>query len=184
MGHRISKVYTRTGDRGETGLADGSRLPKEHPRIDAMGDVDELNSHLGALRALAPPRELDAALERAQQDLFELGAEIALPGQSRLDGKQVRAVEQALDQLNAQLPPLKEFILPGGGRAGAQAFVARAVCRRAERSLWRLHRDTPVSETALAYVNRLSDLLFVIARHLARAGHEEISWQPRQPDPD
>lgn len=180
MGQRISKVYTRTGDRGDTGLADGSRLPKEHPRIEAMGDVDELNSHVGALRALTLPSNTASMLERVQHELFELGAELAVPGQTRLSERHVLALEQDLDALNADLPPLREFILPGGGAAAAQAFVTRAVCRRAERGLWRLHRQEPVGDPALAYLNRLSDFLFVIARTLVDAGGE-ISWQPRQP---
>lgn len=180
MGQRISKVYTRTGDRGDTGLADGSRLPKEHPRIRALGDVDELNSHVGALRAFALPPETDSVLERVQHELFDLGAELALPGQTRLCDQNVHALERALDRLNGDLPPLKEFILPGGGPAAAQAFVARAVCRRAECGLWHLHRQDPMADAALAYINRLSDLLFVIARSLAVGN--EVSWQPRQPE--
>lgn len=178
MGNRISKVYTRTGDHGETGLADGSRLPKAHPRIAAMGDVDELNSHIGLLRAQALPADTDRLLERIQHELFELGAELAVPGQARLGPAQVEALEQALDAINDHLPPLKEFILPGGGPAAAQAFVTRAVCRRAERSLWHVHHEAALSEAALGYVNRLSDLLFVVGRQLARLDAGEVHWRP------
>ncbi len=181
MGNRISKVYTRTGDGGETGLADGSRLPKEHARIAAMGDVDELNSHIGLLRAHKLPDHTERTLDAIQHQLFELGAELAIPGHQRLSQEHVAALESALDDINDRLPPLKEFILPGGGAAAAQAFVARAVCRRAERTLWALHRETPLSEEALAYLNRLSDLLFVMARELARAEAGEVHWRPAPP---
>jgi cob(I)alamin adenosyltransferase len=179
MGKRLTRIYTRTGDDGTTGLADGSRVPKDAPRVEALGDVDELNSVLGLLLAEALPDALGAALEGVQHDLFDLGAELAVPGGSFLDGARVPELERWLDRLNGELPPLEEFILPGGGRAAALCHQARAVCRRAERRLIALAREEAVSENARHYLNRLSDLLFVAARILAReAGGREVLWRP------
>ncbi len=180
MGNRLTRIYTRTGDRGTTGLSGGQRIAKDSPRVEAMGTVDELNSHLGLLRAEALPAALAAALQRIQNDLFDLGGELSWPGHTLLAQARIDELEQSLDALNARLPPLREFILPAGGRAAAQCHVARSVCRRAERRLVALAAAEPdgVAPTALAYLNRLSDWLFVAARVLAReAGEGEVYWQ-------
>ena len=179
MGNRLTRIYTRTGDDGTTGLADGNRVAKDAPRIEALGDVDELNSCLGLLLAEDLPEEVVAGLESVQHDLFDVGAELAVPGSTFVDPARIPALEAWLDTLNASLPPLKEFILPGGGRAAALCHQSRSVCRRAERRLVALARTEAVSDTARSYLNRLSDLLFVVARVLARgAGGGEVSWQP------
>ncbi len=179
MGHRLSKIATRTGDSGTSGLADGSRLPKTDARFTAMGDVDELNSHVGMLRAHGLPAAIDAVLEDVQHRLFDIGGELALPGHRALDDTHVLALDQALADLNATLPPLKEFILPGGSPAAASAHLARAVARRAERTLWRMHQEAPLAnDTGLRYLNRLSDLMFVIARQLGRGDNApESTWR-------
>ncbi len=183
MARRLTRIYTRTGDRGETGLADGERRPKDDPRVEALGAVDELNAHLGLLAGLLAAGEPAAPLvEELQQLLLDLGAELATPGRQDLGPADVRRLEEALDGLNAELPPLEEFLLPGGGPAAAQAHVARTVCRRAERRLVALARREPVNPHALAWLNRLSDLLFVLARSLARRhGAPERLWRgPRR----
>ena len=177
MGNRLSRIYTRTGDDGTTGLADGSRLGKDAPRVASMGHLDELNAHLGVVLAGGPAEEIRETLVDAQHALFDIGAELAMPAASIVDDARVEALEVALDALNADLPPLKEFILPGGGATAAAAHVARAVCRRAERSLVALARDETVNEASRRYVNRLSDYLFVAARVLARAGSGEVYWR-------
>ena len=178
MGHRLSKITTRTGDAGETGLGDGSRVPKDHPRVVALGDIDELNSTLGLLLAEDIPVPVRAALEQVQHDLFDLGGEISIPGHTLLADAQVEALEQHVEQWNAPLPPLKEFILPGGSRAAATAHLARTVCRRAERSLVALGATEPVGAAARRYLNRLSDLLFVAGRTLNRAaGRGDVQWR-------
>jgi cob(I)alamin adenosyltransferase len=178
MGNRLSKIYTRTGDQGDTGLGDGSRVNKDSLRVEAFGSVDELNSHIGLLIAqTALPAEMRATLTEAQHELFDLGGELCIPGHSAIGDAQVARLEQALDALNADLPPLKEFILPGGNVAAATAHVARAVCRRAERRVVSLARSETLNAPALAYLNRLSDLLFVIARVLARADGGEVLWR-------
>ncbi len=180
MGHRLSRIYTRTGDGGTTGLADGSRLAKDSARIEAIGEIDELNCQLGALlEQEGLGGELAEALTEVQHRLFDLGGELAVPGTAVLAGDDVTRLEQLLDRLNADLPPLKEFILPGGGPAACAAHLARAVCRRAERRLIALAREEPVNEASRSYLNRLSDLLFVAARVLARAGRGEVYWRPR-----
>ena len=183
MGHRLTKITTRTGDAGETGLADGSRVSKDSARIAALGEVDELNSVIGLLLAEQLPFEVRACLEAVQHDLFDLGGEIAIPGQALMSETRVEQLEQALADMNRDLPPLKEFILPGGTRAAALAHLARTVCRRAERSAVALARVESVSSVARVYLNRLSDLLFVLARSLNRAeGHPDVLWQRnRQP---
>jgi cob(I)alamin adenosyltransferase len=183
MGHRLTKITTRTGDAGETGLADGSRVPKDSARIAALGEVDELNSVIGLLLAEQLPFEVRACLEAVQHDLFDLGGETAIPGQTLMSEAQVERLEQAVADMNRDLPPLKEFILPGGTRAAALAHLARTTCRRAERSIVALARAEPVSSVARVYLNRLSDLLFVLARSLNRAeGHPDVLWQRnRQP---
>ena len=178
MGHRLSKIVTRTGDAGETGLGDGSRVPKDSPRIEAIGAVDELNSVLGVLLAEALPDAIATCLTDVQHDLFDLGGELSIPGYSAVTETHVSRVEVAVETFNADLAPLKEFILPGGTRAAALAHVARTVCRRAERSLIRLAAVEAVSERSRIYLNRLSDLLFVLARALNRAAdHPDVLWQ-------
>lgn len=176
MGHRLSKIATRTGDSGTSGLATGERLPKTDSRFAAMGDLDELNSTIGVLLALSPPARFAEPLREIQHRLFDIGGEIAMPGYPVIGDEQAAALDAWLEALNADLPPLKEFVLPGGGPLGAQAHLARAVARRAERALWRTHETSPVNAASLRYLNRLSDLLFVIARHLARAHGGEVTW--------
>lgn len=180
MGHRLSKIYTRTGDDGTTGLGDGSRIDKDHLRMESIGDVDELNSFIGLLLAeLLTDDPFAALLARIQHDLFDLGGELAIPGYTLVDAQRIGELEASLDQLNEDLPPLKNFILPGGSRTAAQCHLARAVCRRAERGLIALHKIEQINDTSRQYLNRLSDFLFVMARLLARRdGGEEILWLP------
>jgi len=182
MGHRLSKITTRTGDEGETGLGNGSRVAKDSVRIAALGDVDELNSSIGLLLAESLPDDVRAALVAVQHDLFDLGGEIAVPGTTSLTRRQIARLEDRLEGWNRDLPPLKEFILPGGARPAALAHLARTVCRRAERSLVTLAKAEGeggnVSESARIYVNRLSDLLFVLGRVLNRAaGGSDVLWE-------
>jgi cob(I)alamin adenosyltransferase len=175
---RLSKITTRTGDAGETGLGDGARVPKDSARIHALGDIDELNSALGLVLAEALPEAVAKALLEAQHDLFDLGGELSIPGHRLLSEEQVARLEQALEAWNADLPALKEFILPGGSRAAAAAHLARTVCRRAERSVVALGRTEKVGEAARRYLNRLSDLLFVAGRVLNRhAGRGDVQWR-------
>lgn len=177
MGHRLSKIVTRTGDTGTTGLASGERVAKFDPRIQAIGDTDELNSQLGVLLAQTLPPGLRKTLEREQHALFNLGGELSMPGTALMSQADVERLEEAVEALNASLPPLKEFVLPGGNAAAAACHVARAVARRVERRLWELHAQTPVNDCALRYANRLSDYLFVAARTLARLdGGREPTW--------
>ncbi|HJW80622.1 MAG TPA: cob(I)yrinic acid a,c-diamide adenosyltransferase [Acidiferrobacterales bacterium] len=181
MGHRLSKIYTRTGDDGSTGLGDGTRAPKDHARVEAFGTVDELNSVLGLLLCEPLGDDVRAALTRIQHTLFDLGGELCIPGRSVLAEAQVTDLENILDRLNADLAPLKEFILPGGARAAALCHLARTVCRRAERRVYTLSRSEPVSPVALKYLNRLSDLLFVMARALNQTSSvPDVLWQPAQ----
>lgn len=179
MGNRLSKIVTRTGDTGTSGLADGSRLPKHHPRFAAMGDVDELNSQIGVLLAAGVPHDLARVLEPIQHALFNLGGQLAMPEMELLTAEHVAKLDAAVEALNADLPPLKEFVLPRGRPATAQAHVARAVCRRAERALWALiDTDASVPTVLAQYLNRLSDLLFICARHLARGDSpDEATWE-------
>jgi cob(I)alamin adenosyltransferase len=177
MGHRLSKIYTRTGDAGTTGLGDGGRTSKNGARIRAIGDVDELNCVIGVLlcESLAPG--IHDTLRSVQHDLFDLGGELSIPGSTLLPDGAVKRLEAAIDQWNEDLPPLKEFILPGGSRAAAACHLGRAVCRRAERAIVELSEGEGAGALALGYINRLSDLLFVLARALARAdGGAEILW--------
>jgi cob(I)alamin adenosyltransferase len=177
MGNRLSRIVTRTGDAGTTGLATGGRVAKSHPRVRAMGDIDELNSQLGVLLALRLPAGIRATLTRVQHELFNLGGELSMPGASVITAAQVAALEADVERLNEKLPPLKEFVLPGGNAAGAQAHLARAVARRAERALWAVHETEPLNAEGLRYANRLSDYLFVCARTLARGrGGREVTW--------
>jgi cob(I)alamin adenosyltransferase len=178
MGHRLSKIATRTGDAGETGLGDGSRVPKDHPRIAALGEVDELNSVLGLILAEEVPDDVRGALAQVQHDLLDLGGELSIPGHSLLKADRVQFLDGEIERLNKPLAPLKEFILPGGSRAAAAAHLARTVCRRAERRVVALGRKERVSEPARQYLNRLSDLLFIAARVLNRAaGVEDVQWR-------
>ena len=177
MGHRLSKIYTRTGDAGTTGLGDGSRASKDSARIHALGEVDELNTLLGVLLGVGVPAEMAAAVLEIQHDLFDLGGELSIPGSSLLAANAVARLERLIDGYNEALPPLKEFVLPGGNAAAAACHVARAVCRRAERAIVAISDANQVSEPALRYINRLSDLLFVLARVLARAQDgQEVMW--------
>ena len=181
MGHRLTKIATRTGDAGETGLGDGSRVSKASARIHALGDIDELNSALGVLLAEELPAALRDALQQVQQDLFDLGGEVSIPGHALLKPAQVGQLDALLETHNSGLPPLKEFILPGGSRAAAAAHLARTVCRRAERSLVALGRKEKVGDAARRYLNRLSDLLFVLGRVLNRAaGRDDVQWRHRK----
>ena len=179
MGNRLSKIYTRTGDDGSTGLGDGTRVPKDSVRVEAYGTVDELNSAVGVLLAVPGlPPAISACLTEVQQQLFDLGGELCIPGHRAISASQVTQLEQALDAFNDPLPPLKEFILPGGGPAAAACHLARTIARRAERRVWTLARAEAVSPEVAKYLNRLSDLLFVLARVLAR--HEsgaEVLWR-------
>ncbi|MEX2516241.1 MAG: cob(I)yrinic acid a,c-diamide adenosyltransferase [Gammaproteobacteria bacterium] len=178
MAKRLTKISTRTGDDGTTGLADGSRVPKDGPRIAAMGVIDELSCQFGILRSLALPESTAAELAAWQQRLFGIGAELALPGHPCITEEHIKALETVLERYNAQLPTLKEFILPGGGLPAAHAHMARAICRRAEVHMWQLHTVEPQNLNTLGWLNRLSDVLFVIARTLARAeSADEPQWQ-------
>jgi cob(I)alamin adenosyltransferase len=180
VGHRLSKIYTRTGDAGTTGLADGSRVDKDDMRVEAMGAVDELNSNVGVILAHGIPTDMRECLTDVQHALFDIGGEIAIPGSHTVTEKYVERLESVLDEVNAALPPLKEFILPGGGGAAAATHVARAVCRRAERKLLTLSRRDEVNPHSRVYLNRLSDLFFVLARALARAHGNEVYWDPKR----
>jgi len=178
MGHRLSKITTRTGDSGETGLGDGSRVRKDSPRVAALGDIDELNSAIGVLLAEDIPEKIRAVLEDAQHDLFDLGGDVSIPGRATLTEGQVRRLESSLEEFNASLPPLKEFILPGGTRAAGLAHLARTICRRTERALVALARTEKVAGEERVYLNRLSDLLFVLGRVLNReGGRGDVLWR-------
>lgn len=177
MANRLSTIVTRTGDDGTTGLGDGTRVSKHSLRIATIGEVDELNSHIGVLLTEVSPPHIHQDLVDIQHDLFDLGAELCVPGQARLGAQRVARLDERLAHYNAGLPRLAEFILPGGTRSAALAHVCRTVCRRAERSLVALNAVEPVGEIALQYCNRLSDLLFVLARTLNRAaGGSEPQW--------
>jgi cob(I)alamin adenosyltransferase len=178
MGNRLSKIATRTGDKGETGLGDGARVGKDSARIQALGDIDELNSSIGVLLAEKMPAKLREALLRVQHGLFDLGGEVCIPGHVMITEAHVAHLDALLAEHNKGIPPLKEFILPGGTRAAALAHLSRTVCRRAERSVVALGRAEPVGERARQYLNRLSDLLFVLGRTLNRAaGKGDVLWR-------
>lgn len=178
QGNRLSKIVTRTGDAGTTGLGDGSRTTKDSLRIDAIGEIDELNSGLGVLLCEELPDAVRSALIDVQHDLFDLGGELCLPGMAVIKDEQVARLEQLAEEFNHDLPMLKEFILPGGTRAAALAHLSRTVCRRAERSMVRLHGSEALSDAARRYINRLSDLLFILGRLLNRsAGRGDVLWQ-------
>jgi len=181
MGHRLSRIYTRTGDDGSTGLGDGTRVPKEHLRVEAYGSVDEANSAVGVVLAVPGlPAAIVDCLTSVQHDLFDLGGELCIPGHRVIAAADVERLEELLDRFNGELPPLKDFILPGGGPAAAACHLARTVTRRAERRVWALARVEQVAAEVPQYLNRLSDLLFVLARVLARHEHgSEVLWRHR-----
>jgi cob(I)alamin adenosyltransferase len=179
MANRLTKIVTRTGDDGSTGLGDGRRTSKDTVRVQALGDLDELNSALGCVLAEALPEPVQRALVAVQNDLFDLGGEVSIPGRAAMQEAHVLALDRAIEALNAELEALREFILPGGTRAAAACHLARAVCRRTERTLVALAREETVTAPALQYVNRLSDLLFIAAREINRAaGTSERQWRP------
>jgi cob(I)alamin adenosyltransferase len=178
MGHRLSKIVTRTGDAGTTGLGDGSRVPKNSARIEAIGAVDELNSCVGVVLTEQLPEDVRALLTDVQHDLFDLGGELSIPGHTAMTDAHVARLEDAVERYNDDLPRLEEFILPGGTRAAALVHVARTVCRRAERAVVALGGAENVAAPVRVYLNRLSDLLFVLARVLNRAGGApDVLWQ-------
>lgn len=182
MGHRLSKIYTRTGDDGTTGLGDGSRVLKDSMRVEAYGTVDEANSAIGVVLACATlPDRYRSCLTAVQHDLFELGGELCIPGHVAVDNSFIERLEQELDEFNSDLPPLKDFILPGGGPSAAACHLARTIARRAERRVVALARGEPVRDEVIRYLNRLSDLLFVIARQAARAeSGQEVVWDRKR----
>ncbi|MEO8366144.1 MAG: cob(I)yrinic acid a,c-diamide adenosyltransferase [Pseudoxanthomonas sp.] len=177
MGNRLSKIYTRTGDDGSTGLGDGTRTGKDSARVNAYGTVDEANSTIGVVLATTVPEDIRKLLTTVQHQLFDLGGELCIPGHAAIRSEDVDALERHLDHYNESLPPLKDFILPAGGEAAARCHLARTIVRRAERETVALARDEAVRPEAIRYLNRLSDLLFVLARVLARAdGQGEVLW--------
>ncbi len=178
MGNRLSKIYTKTGDDGSTGLGDGTRVSKDSARVSAYGTVDEANSAIGLVLACEIPDPVRKLLESVQHNLFDLGGELCIPGHAAIFDADIDHLENQLDAFNSDLPPLKDFILPGGGMAASHCHLARTICRRAERETVTLSRHDAVRPEAVRYLNRLSDLLFVLARVLARAsGHGEVLWQ-------
>ena len=181
MGKRLSKIATRTGDDGTTGLGDGTRIAKDHPRIEAIGCIDELNSALGTVLACDIPPVIKKTFNTLQHQLFDLGGELSIPGHTVMSDKAVNFVEEILNNFNKDLPGLKDFILPSGGLATSHCHMARTICRRAERRCWSLNKTEELNPHSLTYLNRLSDLLFITCRLLAR--HEngsEVLWQPEQ----
>ena len=178
MGHRLSKIYTRTGDKGTTGLGDGSRVDKDDLRVEAYGTVDELNSAISLVLAEAEtPQPLRHWLLEIQHDLFDLGSELCVPGYEAIKQSHIDTLETNLDELNSDLPMLKEFILPGGNRAASCCHLARTICRRAERRVYTLSKNTEINMLGMQYLNRLSDFLFVAARALARLNDgQEVLW--------
>jgi cob(I)alamin adenosyltransferase len=178
MANRLSKIVTRTGDDGSTGLSSGERIAKDQPRVAAMGDVDELNSNIGLLLTETMPDAVREALVGIQHDLFDLGGELSLPGHTLVSEAHLARIDELIERFNTDLPPLREFILPGGSRAAALAHVSRTVCRRAERTLVSLRQNEELQALPAQYLNRLSDLLFVLARVLNRSGGgSDVHWQ-------
>ncbi len=177
MGNRLSKIYTRTGDDGSTGLGDGSRVSKDSARVTAYGTVDETNCAIGLIIASGVNEDINTVLTHIQHQLFDLGGELCIPGHSAIFEADIDQLEATLDRFNADLPPLKDFILPGGGLPALHCHLARTICRRAEREVVTLSHHDAVRPEAIRYLNRLSDLLFVLCRVLARAsGHGEVLW--------
>lgn len=180
MGNRLTRIYTRTGDDGTTGLGDGARVQKDSARIEVIGDIDELNSLVGLLISKGLPDEIKNLLTDVQHELFDLGGELSMPHQTLIKAGYADVLERYIDRYNAALPALKEFILPGGNEPASICHLSRAVCRRAERHLVGLAKNEQVNPDSLKYLNRLSDLLFVLARTLAReSGGDEVYWQKR-----
>jgi cob(I)alamin adenosyltransferase len=186
MGHRLTRIYTRTGDDGSTGLGDGQRVPKDDPRVEAYGTVDEANSAIGVLLAAdGIPGNMRECLLAIQHDLFDVGAELCIPGHRVVTDEHVGKLEEALDSFNDTLPPLKDFILPGGNHAAATCHLARTIVRRAERRVWTLSQTSDVAAEVPRYLNRLSDLLFVMARLMARQSPAgETLWRRKPPVTD
>jgi cob(I)alamin adenosyltransferase len=181
MGYRLSRIYTRTGDKGTTGLGDGARVDKDSLRVEAYGTVDELNSVVGLLLSYKIPEVIAGQLTDIEHDLFDIGGELSIPGHTVVADEQVERLEKFLDTLNADLEPLQEFILPGGTAAAAVCHLARSVCRRAERRVVTLAREETINEVSLRYLNRLSDLLFVLARSLNRAADvKDVLWKRKR----
>ena len=181
MGHRLSKIYTRTGDAGTTGLGNGNRVSKNSLRIHTLGEVDEANAAIGIMLCEELPDDVRVLLTNVQHDLFDLGGEVCIPGMEMITAKQVEHLEEELDRFNDDLEPLKDFILPGGTRAAALSHQARTVCRRAERMIVALSQEESVNDAPRQYLNRLSDLLFVLGRVLNRAGGRgDVLWQKRK----
>ena len=177
MGNRLSKIYTRTGDKGTTGLGDGERVDKDSLRVEAYGTVDELNSSVGSILSTDLPDDVRKCLTQVQHELFDLGGELCMPGFTLIPDAYITRLENALDTFNEDLPPLKDFILPGGSESASRCHMSRAIARRAERRVISLARKETVNEATIRYLNRLSDLLFVIARMLARRdGGSEVIW--------
>ena len=178
MANRLTKIYTRTGDQGKTGLANGSRVDKFHARIESLGNIDELNSIIGILLTEKLPSDKKAILERIQHDLFDIGGELSIPNHTKIDDKKIDFLENSLDDMNNELQPLKEFILPGGSKTSSYCHLARTVCRRVERNLFKLAQTDKVNEASLKYINRLSDTLFVLARFLNKINQfDDIFWK-------
>lgn len=178
MGNRLSKIYTRTGDKGTTSLGDGSRVEKDDARVEALGSVDEANCAIGLVLAQSVPDDVRHILVRIQNELFDLGGELCIPGREVLRLDHVTQLEREIDAFNGTLEPLREFILPSGGAAASACHLARTICRRAERRVITLAREQSVPTASLMYLNRLSDLLFVLCRILSRAaGQPEVMWQ-------
>jgi len=183
MGYRLTRIYTRKGDKGTTRLGEGSLVRKDHPRVEAYGNVDELNSVVGFLRTFDLPGSIGGILGQIQHDLFDLGGELCIPGHSILKGDRINVLENVIDEFNSELDPLEEFVLPGGTQAAALCHLARTVCRRAERSLVTLSQDDKITDLSLSYLNRLSDLFFVMARLLnKRAGLPDVLWNRETAD--
>jgi len=184
VGNRLSRIYTRTGDDGSTGLGDGTRVGKDSARVEAYGTVDEANCTIGLVQACTLPDEVREVLTQVQHHLFDLGGELCVPGHEAIQDAHIDGLEAQLDRFNGQLPPLKEFILPGGGEAASRCHLARTVVRRAERAAVALSRQETVRPQPVRYLNRLSDLLFVLARVLARAdGQGEVLWDHERRKP-
>ncbi len=178
MANRLTKIYTKTGDDGKTGLGDGSRIDKFNSRIEGLGSIDELNSIIGIILSEDIPIEESEWLEKIQHDLFDIGGELSIPNFTRLGILKVEFLESKIDSMNKDLPPLKEFILPGGSKVSSYTHLARTICRRVERNLFKLNQSDTVNKFSLKYINRLSDFLFVLARHLNKSKNiNDIFWK-------